>query len=57
MLLSNVNFYSDGGTTLFNGLPGAAFTGNELVPVPEPGALLSTLALLGGSFFRRRRQG
>ncbi len=56
MLLSNVNFYSDGGTTLFNGSTGATFIGNELVPVPEPGALLSTLALFVGCLFRRRRQ-
>ena len=53
--LSMVNFYSDGGTS-FPGGGGAVFvSGNELVPVPEPGAPMSVAALLGAVGFSGRR--
>lgn len=56
MDLANVSFYSDGGTTLFNGATGATFAGNELVPVPEPGAISASLLLAGAAFAGSRRQ-
>ncbi len=53
--LAQINFYSDAGTTLMGS--GAVFaSGGEVVPVPEPGALI---ALFGGAGvligMRRRR--
>ena len=54
--LPNVNFYSDAGGTLLGG-GGAMFDGNELVPVPEPGAVLTGLMLLGLIGYRERRRG
>jgi fibronectin-binding autotransporter adhesin len=56
MDLANVSFYSDGGSTLFNGSSGATFLGNELVPVPEPGAISASLLLAGFAFAGSRRQ-
>ena len=51
--LANVNFYSDNGVTPV-GL-GGGLIGNELVPVPEPGALGAGLILLGLIGYRQRR--
>jgi hypothetical protein len=34
---------------------GAGFVGNELVPVPEPTAVVSLLLLLGVAGYRERR--
>lgn len=49
--LAKVNFYSDNGLTQI-GSGGGGLIGNELVPVPEPGAILAA-GLLGLIMFRR----
>jgi hypothetical protein len=54
--LAYVSFYSGAGGTSLGTAAYATLGGNELVPVPEPSALLSTLAMMGRSLFRRRRQ-
>ena len=53
--LANVRFYSDSGTTPYSSSFGAAFVGNELVPVPEPTAMAAALVLLGYASSTRRR--
>jgi autotransporter-associated beta strand protein len=54
--LANVQFYSGniGDTGSAIGV-GAGFVGNELVPVPEPTAVVSLLLLLGVAGYRERR--
>ncbi len=56
--LNNVNFYSGpvGDTASLIGTGGGGLIGNELVPVPEPGAVASVLGLLGVIGFRERRK-
>lgn len=54
--LAGINFYSGAGTGLINGGGALQLGTGELVPVPEPGALASALALAGTALFRRRRQ-
>ena len=56
--LTQIKFYSDAGTTILPFAPGfSAFTGGfgEVVPVPEPGAVATALALLGLIAWRERR--
>ncbi len=54
--LANVHFFSDNGTVEV-GTGGAGFiAGNELVPVPESGAVFAGLAILGAIGFRERRR-
>ena len=48
----SVQFYSDLGSTAIGS---GAFIGNELVPVPEPGAVLAALLLLAPAAWRERR--
>ena len=48
-----VQFYSNFGTTAIGS--GGAFVGNELVPVPEPGAVFAALLLLAPVAWRERR--
>jgi autotransporter-associated beta strand protein len=52
--LANINFYSDSGSTMV-GTGGAGFVGTELVPVPEPSAVLAGLLLVGAVGWRERR--
>ncbi len=55
--LANVNFYTDGGVTPYDAMGGAAIVGgNELVPVPEPSAIMSLLALFGLAGYKERRR-
>ena len=54
--LANVNFYSDSGTTAYSPTGGGTLIGNELVPVPEPSAIASLLALLGLAGYKERRR-
>ncbi|MBP7950307.1 MAG: autotransporter-associated beta strand repeat-containing protein [Verrucomicrobiales bacterium] len=51
--LAAIQFYSDGGTTPIGS--GAGFIGNNLVPVPEPGAVVAAGLLLGVVGWRGRR--
>lgn len=51
--LASIQFYSDEGTTPVGS--GAGFEGNELVPVPEPGAVMAALLLMGVIGWRERR--
>jgi fibronectin-binding autotransporter adhesin len=54
--LTKVRFYSDNGGIEI-GTGGAGFiAGNELVPVPEPGAAAAALLLLGCIGYRERRR-
>ncbi len=53
--LANVTFYSDNGVTPI-GTGGGGLIGNELVPVPEPKAILAGLCLLGLACWRDRRR-
>ena len=50
--IANIEFFSNNGVT---SLGQGVFMGNELVPVPEPGALFSVAALFGAIGFRGRR--
>lgn len=50
--ISQVTFVNPNG---ISGTFGAQFVGNELVPVPEPTALMAVLATLGAALQRRRR--
>jgi fibronectin-binding autotransporter adhesin len=55
--LANISFYSGDSTGSPLGGGGAVLLGSgELVPVPEPTALASVCALIGGALLRRRRQ-
>jgi autotransporter-associated beta strand protein len=55
--LASINFYSGDNTGSPLGGGGAMLLGSgELVPVPEPTALASVCALVGGALLRRRRQ-
>ena len=55
--LANVNFYSDNGVTPMGTTFGATVVGgNELVPVPEPSAIASLLALFGLAGYKERRR-
>ncbi len=55
---NNVNFYSGpvGNTASLIGTGGGGLIGNELVPVPEPGAAAGGLVLLGVIARRERRR-
>ena len=44
--LANISFYS-GNTTSSGFLGTAAFSGNQIVPVPEPGVIIAAMMLLG----------
>ena len=51
--LANISFYSGSGT----GLVGTgAFSGTEIIPVPEPSVVIVALLLLGSLAFLRRRK-
>jgi autotransporter-associated beta strand protein len=50
--LNNVSFYSGGLGSTFLG--NAAFSGNEIVPVPEPGVIVAAALLLGWMLFSNR---
>ncbi len=56
--LANVNFYAgaEGDTGSLIGAGGGGLLGNELVPVPEPTAAASLLALLGLIGYKERRR-
>ena len=55
--LGKVNFYSDNGITPMGTTFGATIVnGTELVPVPEPTAIASILALLGLAGYKERRR-
>ena len=43
--LSKILFFSDNGLTQISSTP--SFTGAEIVPVPEPGVVISALMLVG----------
>jgi autotransporter-associated beta strand protein len=51
--LNNISFYSGGLGSTFLG--NAAFSGNEIVPVPEPGVIVAAALLLGWLLFSNRR--
>jgi len=51
--LSYISFYSGTGTGF---LGTGTFSGNEIVPVPEPGVIVTALLLLGGLLFSQRRR-
>ena len=50
--LNNISFYSGGLGSTFLG--NAAFSGNEIVPVPEPGVIVAAALLLGWLIFANR---
>jgi hypothetical protein len=50
--LNNISFYSGGLGSTFLG--NAAFSGNEIVPVPEPGVIVAAALLLGWLLFSNR---
>ncbi len=52
--LANVSFFSDSGN--MNIGTAGALIGNELVPVPEPSAIMSLLALFGLAGYKERRR-
>ncbi len=57
--LDKIKFFSDNGTTILPYAPGfSGFTGGfgEVVPVPEPSAVFTGLALLGLVGFRERQR-
>lgn len=53
--LSNIHFYSGEGTGKIDTSGAGFLAGGELVPVPEPGAMLAALGLLGAIAYRERR--
>ena len=53
--LTDITFYSDGGTTSLGTAKWVTGSAGELVPVPEPGALFAGLALLAPLAWRERR--
>lgn len=55
--LSQIHFFSDGGTTVLGDGRQISFGGNqELVPVPEPTTIFGALALVGLVGYRERRR-
>ena len=50
--LANISFFGTSGQFLGTG----AFSGSEIVPVPEPAVVLSAALLLGSLFFFRRKK-
>ena len=57
--LGNIAFYSDLGTTLAGQTQGGLFgglSGNEIVPVPEPGVVITGLLMVAWMLFAGRRR-
>jgi fibronectin-binding autotransporter adhesin len=54
--LASIQFYSNDGTTPIGAGAGFLAGTGELVPVPEPGAVLAGFGLLGLVWYRERRQ-
>jgi autotransporter-associated beta strand protein len=55
--LVNISFYSDMGTTLaVPGNGGSAFSGNEIVPVPEPSVILAAILMVALIAFAKREE-
>ncbi len=53
--LANVTFYSDAGVTAI-GTGGGGLVGNELVPVPEPKAVVGGILLVALTCWRERKR-
>ena len=54
--LSNISFFSGAGTGPLGTATFSLVNPGELVPVPEPGAVLTSGLMALAVFFRRRRQ-
>jgi hypothetical protein len=51
--ISNILFYS-GNTTTTGYLGNGGFSGSQIIPVPEPEVIITTLLLLSGLFYSQR---